>query len=64
MDINELLIALIPLAVLQLAVTVWAMVDLIRRKHVKGLPKFAWGIIIVAVTFGAIVYLVVGRGEE
>lgn len=63
-EVIDLLIVLWPLLLLNLAIIIWALVDLVRRKEVKGIPKLAWGAIILLVTFGAIVYLLVGRGEE
>lgn len=54
-----------PLFILQLVLTVLALVDLSRRKHVRYLPKAAWAAIsIVVATIGPIVYFVIGRGEE
>lgn len=65
MELRDILIAVWPLIVLQFGIAIWALIDLIRRKSVKGLPKIGWGIIILAVSFfGPIVYLVFGRGEE
>lgn len=65
MDFKELLTALWPLLVLQIVVMIWALADLIRRKQVRGLPKFAWGIIIVVVNIlGPVAYFIAGRGEE
>lgn len=65
MTIRELLLAIWPLIVLQYGIAIWALVDLARRKTVKHLPKAAWVIIIIAISFfGSIAYLVVGRGEE
>jgi hypothetical protein len=54
-----------PLIIFQLLLMVWAIIDLIKRKKVKALPKWAWALIIVLVNiFGPIIYLVFGRGEE
>lgn len=61
----ELLRSFWPLFVLQLALTTWALVDLIRRKNVRYLPKAAWALIVLFVsTIGPLVYLAAGRGEE
>ncbi|MBE3577671.1 MAG: PLDc_N domain-containing protein [Limnochordales bacterium] len=54
-----------PLFALQLVLTIWALVDLARRKSVRYLPKAAWTLIILFVsTIGPIIYLAAGRGEE
>ena len=54
-----------PLLALQLVLLVWALIDLIRRREVKGLPKWAWALIIILINlFGPIIYFVAGRGEE
>lgn len=60
----EILKVVWPLVALQLGLTVWALVDLIRRPSVRQLPKIAWAIIIIFVNFfGAIGYLAFGREE-
>ncbi len=65
MELRDLLIALLPLIVLQYVIAIWALVDLIKRKTVKSLPKIGWGVIIFFISFfGPIAYLVFGRGEE
>lgn len=54
-----------PLIIFQLLLMIWAFIDLAKRKTVKSLPKWAWVLIILFVsTFGPIIYLVFGRGEE
>lgn len=54
-----------PIIIFQLLLMIWALIDLARRKTVKSLPKWAWVLIILFVsTFGPIIYLVFGRGEE
>lgn len=65
LEIREILAAVWPLLALQFFIMIWALVDLIRRKSVKHLPKIGWVIIIVLINlFGPIAYLVFGRGEE
>lgn len=64
-EVSELLKILWPLLLFQFLIFLWAIVDLIRRKHVKHLPKWGWVLIIILVNlFGPIAYLVFGRGEE
>jgi lipopolysaccharide export LptBFGC system permease protein LptF len=56
---------LAPIIVIELALMVFALVDLIRRKKVKGTSKLVWGIIIVVFgVIGSIIYFVAGRAEE
>jgi ABC-2 type transport system ATP-binding protein len=58
------LAVLVPVAVLVLAFLVFCYVELARRPA-KTLPKVAWAFIIVAsIPVGAILYLVLGRGER
>jgi len=62
---TQLLFLIIPLVVVQLILIVYCLVDLVHREKVKGLPKWAWGIIIcLGELIGPIVYLLVGRAEE
>lgn len=64
-EIADLLKMLWPILVFQLLLLIWAIIDLIRRRTVKSLPKWAWALIIVFVNiFGPIIYLVFGRGED
>ena len=61
----NLFAALAPLLLLTLAFVIFCIVDLIRAEHVKGLPKWAWALVIIlSVPLGGIVYLVWGRGES
>lgn len=62
-DVKELLLTFWPLLLLQLVVQLWALVDLIRRRAVKWMPKLVWAIIILANLLGAIFYLAAGREE-
>lgn len=54
--------ALLPIALLLIAFTVYCLVDL-RRSEVRHLPKWAWALVIVFVSspIGGIVYLAVGK---
>jgi len=61
--IRELLPFLIPILILQLALMVFALVDLVRRERTKG-PKWLWALIIVFVNLiGPILYFIVGRED-
>jgi uncharacterized membrane protein YhaH (DUF805 family) len=61
--LKQLLPLVIPLVLLELALLIVAIVDLIRRKRTKG-PKWAWALVIVLINIiGPIVYLLFGREE-
>jgi hypothetical protein len=62
-QIRELLPFLAPILILQLALMIFALVDLVRRERTKG-PKWLWAFVIVFVNFlGPILYFIVGREE-
>jgi hypothetical protein len=62
-QIRQLLPFLIPIALLQLALIVVALIDLARRERTRG-PKWLWALIIVFINLiGPIIYFVVGREE-
>ncbi len=64
-DFMSILPLLIPLVLVQLGLAIFCLVDLLRREKVRGLPKWAWGIIIcLGELVGPVVYLLVGRSEE
>jgi hypothetical protein len=60
---RTLLLALLPVVVLALAFDIYCLVDLIRSKSARYLPKWAWGLIIVLVSapWGGLIYLFAGR---
>jgi hypothetical protein len=54
---------LVPIVLLELALLVIALVDLIRRERTRG-PKWAWALVIVLITtIGPIAYLLFGRQD-
>ncbi len=58
-----LILAIIPIVLLELGLLIFALVDLIRRPRTNG-PKWVWALVIVLVNlFGPIIYLLVGRQE-
>ena len=60
-----IVLLLIPLVLIEIALLVFALVDLVKRKKVRGGNKWVWGVVIVAVNvIGPIIYFVVGREEE
>lgn len=63
-EIRQYIPFLVPIFVIQLALMIAALADLIRRPRTKG-PKWLWAVVIVLVNFiGPIVYFVAGREEE
>jgi DMSO reductase anchor subunit len=55
---------LIPLIVIQLALMIVALVDIVKREKTRG-PKWLWVIIVVfGEMIGPILYFVVGREES
>ena len=62
--IKQYLPLLIPVILIELALLISALVDLIRREKTRG-PKWAWVLVIVLLNFiGPIIYFVAGRKEE
>jgi len=61
--LNELLPFLIPVILLQIALMVVALVDLVRRERTRG-PKWVWVLVVVLVNLiGPVLYLLFGREE-
>jgi hypothetical protein len=62
--LKEALPFLIPLVVIELGLMIFALVDLARRKVVKGGQKWPWVLVIVMLgIIGPIFYLLVGREQ-
>lgn len=62
-EFTELIPLLIPIFLLQLALLVIALLDLVRREQTRG-PKWAWALVIVLINIiGPIVYLLFGRED-
>jgi hypothetical protein len=56
---------LIPILILQLGLMVFCLVDLSKREHTRGVPKWMWALIIIlGEMVGPIIYLLLGRREE
>jgi len=63
--IQDMLPLLIPLIIMSLVLLIIAIVDLVKREHVRGGNKIVWALIIVLVqTIGPIIYLLFGRQEK
>lgn len=55
---------LVPVLMIQLALLIAGLADLVRREHTRG-PKWAWALVIVLVNIiGPILYFVIGRAED
>ncbi len=62
-QLKELLPLLIPILIIQWALVIFALVDLIRREKTKG-PKWGWALVILFINIiGPILYFVLGRDE-
>ena len=62
-NIRELIPFLIPIAILQLGLVIFALIDVARREKTRG-PKWVWVLVILFVNLiGPIVYLIFGREE-
>ncbi len=56
---------LIPLFIIQVALMVIALVDLVKRERVRGGNKVVWVLVIILVNIiGPIVYLLAGREDS
>ena len=62
----QIVLLLLPVIVVQLALLVLALRDLLRpERHVRGDSKLMWGIVIVLVgLLGPILYFAVGREDR
>ena len=62
--LKDMLPFLIPLAVIELGLMVFALEDLARRQVVKGGQKWPWVLVIILLgIIGPIFYLLVGREQ-
>jgi hypothetical protein len=62
-EFSQFIPLLIPLLLLQLVLTVAALVDIIRNKRTRG-PEWVWMLVVIFVaTIGPIIYFVAGREE-
>ena len=62
----SLLLILLPLAIIELALVVFSLVDLFKpERRVLGDSKLVWALVIILVgTIGPIVYLLAGRKQS
>ena len=61
----QIILLLVPVIVIQIGLTVFALWDLTRpERRVRGDSKLMWGLIVVFVgTLGPLIYLAVGRED-
>jgi hypothetical protein len=66
MTLEQALPLIIPLAVIQLGLALFALWDLVKaERRVRGDSKILWGVVIIFLgMIGPILYLVAGRREE
>lgn len=62
-ELSRFIPLLIPLLILQLVLSVAALVDIFRNKRTRG-PQWVWVLVVVFVaTIGPIIYFIAGREE-
>ena len=62
-QLKDILPLLIPILLIQWALVIYALVDLVRREQTKG-SKWLWLVVILFINFiGPILYLILGRDE-
>jgi hypothetical protein len=62
---TKLIIAVIPLVLINLGLIIWCLVDWIKRKHFRFLNKWVWLAIFIFIQYiGPVLYLVIGRDHE
>jgi len=68
MDLIKILLpVIIPLAVIQIGLLIFALVDIARKRRTKTLSPLIWILIICLVSssgIGAILYLILGRADS
>ena len=64
-EVMALLLKLWPLVLLQFALMIWALVDLLRGRSTRTLSVPLWAVLIIIVNFfGPIAYFLFGRVEQ
>jgi hypothetical protein len=60
-----LIIVLVVLALAELALVIWALVDIARRPRTSALPRWGWVLVVIFFNLiGPLAYLLVGRRDE
>jgi hypothetical protein len=64
LEFGQVLLLVIPLALVQIGLLAFALYDLVKREKVKGGNKLLWGLVIVLFSYiGPILYFVLGRED-
>jgi hypothetical protein len=64
-EIAKLVPVLIPIILIELALMVAAIVDLIRHPKTRILPRWVWVLLVLFFQiFGPILYFIIGREQE
>jgi hypothetical protein len=64
-EIAKLVPMLIPIILIELALMVAAIVDLIKHPKTRYLPRWVWILVVLFFQiFGPIIYFIVGREQE
>jgi len=64
MSLGTFLLLIVPIALLEIGLMIWALVDVIRRDYVRGNNKVVWILVIVIINIiGPIIYLLLGRSD-
>jgi len=62
---TKLIIAVIPLVLINLGLIVWCIIDWIKRKHFRFLNKWVWLPVFIFIQYiGPVLYLIIGRDHE
>jgi Phospholipase_D-nuclease N-terminal len=62
---TKLILALIPLALINLGLIIWCLVDWLKREHFRLLNKWIWLLIFLFIQYlGPVLYLILGRDHE
>ncbi len=62
---TKLIIAVIPLVLINLGLIVWCLIDWIKRKHFRFLDKWVWLPVFIFIQYiGPVLYLIIGRDHE
>ncbi|MFA7243678.1 MAG: PLDc N-terminal domain-containing protein [Patescibacteria group bacterium] len=64
-NVSQILLLALPIAIIELGLMVYAVVDLARKWKTKNLSPVAWLLIIILINIiGPILYLLIGRTDE
>jgi heme/copper-type cytochrome/quinol oxidase subunit 2 len=62
--IGPIMLLVFPIALIQIGLMVWALIDIAKRQYVKGNNKIVWILVVVLINIiGPIVYFLIGRQD-